>query len=213
MSWPGPDRSWGPPTNPMTKPLCTTRPSSCQDDWPVVVQYLQDRGLSPLTAQANGWYASRTAGDEELRVVIPCLSANLTNRYWQARLLRESNEKFPLRYTSPHHVRRGDALALVYPLGDAVLGTVLVEGPMDALAAAGDGFQGIAWMGTDPGNDPIELARRLVVPPIYVVADKDAVKAAVNIWQQFVGAFMVNAYPYKDLASVPKEERAAYLRR
>lgn len=213
MSWAGPDREWGPPANPLSKPLCTTRPSSSQEDWPQVAQYLQDRSLCSYTANANGWFPSRTAGDEELRVVIPCLSADLTNRYWQARLLRESKEKFPLRYTSPHHVRRGDALAVVYPVDDVTRGTVLVEGPMDALAAAGEGFVGIAWMGTSPGDEPIQFAHRLVSPPVYVVADSDAVQAAVKIWQNFVGAFMVSVYPHKDLASVPKTERYNYFRR
>lgn len=215
MSWDGPDREHGPPVT--GKPYCTTRPtrSALPEDQEAVEKYLSDRGLDPGIAARNGWYPSRVAGDAELRVVIPCLSADLTNRYWQGRRLTDSKDKFPLRYTSPHNVKRGDALAVVVNGEIERKGTVLVEGPMDALAAAGVGYLGIGWMGTDPGNEPIELARRIVVPnqPVYVVSDKDAVAAGVRIWAHFIGAFLVNPYPFKDLAAMPKLERQELLRR
>jgi len=215
MSWEGPDREYGPPVQ--GKPLCTTRPSRSNEeaDLNEVRKYLSNRGLDDTLALSNGWYASRNAGDAELRVVIPCLSAELSNRFWQGRRLIDSKDRFPLRYTSPTHVRRGDALAVVQSSNKEPKGTVLVEGPMDALAAAAMGFLGIGWMGTDPGDEPIALARRLIIPnhPVYVVSDKDAVAAAVRIWSHFVGAFLINPYPFKDLASMPEHDRKDYFRR
>ena len=176
-----------------------------------------DRGLDPTLAMRNGWYASRAATDTELRVVIPCTSANLTNKYWQARLCRETKEKLPPRYQSPSGVTRGDALAVVRPSTVGwpnPRGSVLVEGPMDALAAAEVGYVGIGWMGTDPGQAPIDFARTLLVKdqPRYVVSDRDAISAAVRIWSQFVGAFLINPTPYKDLAAMPFEEREDFFR-
>lgn len=177
--------------------------------------YLASRNLSPELAYKNGWYASTGAGDDELRVIIPCQSADLTNRYWQGRRIVDTSEKFPLRYTSPRSVTRGDALAVVRPNQKQPFGTVLVEGPMDALAAADMGFLGIGWMGTDPGEEPVKFAHKLLVKdkPVYVVSDRDAVSAAVRIWSHFIGALLVNPYPYKDLAEMPKLERWDYLRR
>lgn len=215
MSWDGPDRRRGPPIT--DKPYCTTRPARSlnDNDLNAVNNYLRSRDLDIHIAKHNGWYPSRTAGDEELRVVIPCLSADLTNRYWQGRRLTDTKEKFPLRYTSPTNVRRGDALAVVRDSHRESKGTVLVEGPMDALAAAGIGFLGIAWMGTSPGEEPLVLARKLIQPnrPIYIVSDRDAVAAATRIWSHFVGAYLINTYPFKDLAAMPKAERENWLRR
>lgn len=200
------------------KPLCSTRPAASPDplDTEAMVEYLiGERKLDADIAINNGWYPSRNAGDTELRVVIPCLSSDLANRYWQARRLVDSPDKYPLRYTSPHHVRRGDALAVVYPLSSKPKGTVLAEGPMDALAAAEAGFMGIGWMGTDPGDAPMVLAHRLRIKnrPTYVFSDKDAIPAAVRIWSNFIGSMLINAYPYKDLAAMPLEERLDYFSR
>ena len=86
---------------------------------------------------------------------------------------------------------------------------------MDALAAADIGLLGIAWMGTDPGHDPIDFAQRLIVKkkPVFIISDKDAVAAAVRIWSNFVGAFLINPYPFKDLAEMSAGERREYLKR
>ena len=214
MSWDEPDREFGPRSK-VPKPYCATRPAvGDAQDWAEVALYLVGRGLDPALALRNGWYASRAATDTELRVVIPCTSANLTNKYWQARLARETKEKLPPRYQSPVGVTRGDALAVVLPRDAGWRGTVLVEGPMDALAAAEVGYMGIGWMGTDPGQLPIDFARTLLVKgqPRYVVSDRDAISAAVRIWSQFVGAFLINPTPYKDLAAMPFEEREDFFR-
>src|SRR5687767_7854729 len=84
--------------------------------------YLSDRGLSVERAKANGWYASRNAGDDEPRVVIPATAAP-GNIYWQARAF---NPKAKLRYTSPY-APRGDALIVVWPAERRNLRVVVAE--------------------------------------------------------------------------------------
>ena len=205
MSWEGPDREYGEPVK--NKPFCEYRPTVAPNLWSLMFAYLDQRGLNADLARLNDWYPTQDAEDGEPRVVIPCRSANPINLYWQARLLRESHSKFPLRYTSPRHVSRGDAVCVVKPR--VVKGYVLVEGPMDALAAAEVGYCGIAWMGTNPGLEPINFARGYIQKdrPVFVVPDTGALNAGVEIWKHFPGSFLVETHPYKDLAEMPFQER------
>lgn len=216
MSWAGPDRKTpGAATPP--KPFCAERPTPAMDQQWLVDKYIHERGLQPNVAKENLWYPSITANDGELRVVIPCTSSNLTNRYWQARVVDDTHitPRIP-RYTSPKHVTRGDALAVVHPLSMAkskFKGICLVEGPFDALAAACVGCIGIGWMGTAPGEDPILFAQRLIANkgPVFVIQDRGATKEALAIWERFPGAFLVDPYPHKDLADVPEDDRRQLL--
>lgn len=222
MSWDRPDQEPGQPA-PNEKPFCTTRPipyDPLADGDQILKEYMKWRGMRLSTAVRNHWYVSRDAGDSYPRVVIPATSANLGNRFWQARLITDipgqyqaiDAVKTPPKYQSPAGCQRGDAVVVVRPKGDPS-GTCLVEGPFDALAAAAVGYLGIAWMGKAPGAGPIALALRLSVEPIYVIADSDAIDAAVNVWCHFPGAFMVNPYPYKDLAEMDEQERKVFLGR
>jgi len=137
-----------------------------------------------------------------LRIVIPCTSATPENKYWQARAMEEG----VLRYESPHNVSRGDAICLVWA-GVPKGGTALVEGPMDALAAAECGLLGIAMMGNSPPEAAVEYAKKFLVPPVLIVGDDDAVAEASVLWARFPGAFFVGTYPHKDLAAMPLKER------
>ena len=216
MSWAGPDREHPGTEAKVPKPYCAERPTPSPEFQGEVNRYLMDRGLNPEVAVHNYWYPTIQANDGELRVVIPCTSANLTNRYWQARLLDDTHitERIK-RYTSPRGVSRGDALAVVWPKRhrDKIRGTVLVEGPMDALAAAEVGLLGIAWMGTTPGEEPILFAHRLLIEPkpVFVIQDRGATSEAVEIWKHFPGAFLLDPYPHKDLAEMSVDARSDLL--
>lgn len=214
MNWDSPKgpETPGAPGVKVPKPYCSERPVPYPQGQQLVDEYLGMRGLSAEVAKANYWYPTISANDGEFRLVIPCTSANLTNRYWQARVLNDEHitERIK-RYTSPRGVSRGDALAVVWPTRhkDKIRGTALVEGPTDALAAAEVGLLGIAWMGTTPGEEPIMFAHRMVVEgkPIFVVQDRGATTEAVEIWKHFPGSFLLDPYPHKDLAAMPPDDR------
>lgn len=144
-----------------------------------------------------------------LRVVIPCLSTDPRNKFWQARLIYGHGP----RYQSPH-ASRGDAIVYVRPLSP-LRGSVLVEGPMDALAAAEAGYLGFAWMGMVPSDAMLALAKLLGTPPWIVVPDAgtEAEAAAVRVWHHFSHATLVLPYPFKDLAEAPLEARKELLER
>ena len=133
--------------------------------------YLESRRLDPKLARANEWYPSTDAGDRWPRMVMPATYmrhtvADAVSPFWQARLLGDSEPTFSIpRYQSPRLVRNG-AVILVYPWSnvdhhDISPGKtlVIVEGPCDALAAAGAGFTGCALMGISPNQPVLEHLR------------------------------------------------------
>lgn len=190
------------------KPFSTSLPPRDDAFSAVVYDYLRARRLDPRLAVFNGWYASRSAGDTYVRCVIPCVSKHSDNRYWQARCVEDVAEA--IRYQSPSHVRRGDAVVYVVPFTfPGVKGTCFVEGPMDALAAAGLGYIGVAWMGMRPNDEVFAAAKLYAVPPFYVIADEgdEAQKAALDIWRRLPGAQIIKTYPFKDLADATPEAR------
>jgi len=144
--------------------------------------YLCRRSLSFKTALHNRWYPSIDAGDTVPRVIIPATNT-AGFPYWQARALQPAE----VRYQSPHGVSRLDSHVLVFPLphrqkidGPAVI----VEGPMDALAAATLGYTGIATMGALPSESVVAaIAKRIksAGSRALVVADADATNPAVKI--------------------------------
>lgn len=173
-------------------------------------EYLRSRGLSPRLARENGWYPSLEAGDSALRIVMPCSPSALN--HWQARAVDPKVEK---RYQSSHG-KRGPAVIVAYPKAIDRLVVVIVEGPMDALAAAGAGVIGIALM----GNTPSQEARGYIAETFagyraLIVPDRDSVpEAARTQWQlasRGLAVTMRAVLPWKDLAEVPREKRAAVL--
>ncbi len=192
----------------LAKPYSSSYPEVDNAGWPLLKRYLEGRELDPSLALFNGWYPSKTAGDEFARVVIPCFSTVPENMYWQARGM----EAVTIRYQSPHGCQRGDAIVRVIPHEGRPKGTVVVEGPMDALAAAGAGFVGVALMGAVPPVDAIRTAFDVAVGTrVLVVADEGALGAFTAVWRHFPGAELRTTYPFKDLAEVPKKERGKYL--
>ena len=179
-----------------------------------VDKYLSSRLLSPLLAKRNGWYPSRDAGDAALRVVIPCTNS-LRYNYWQARAI---DKWVSIRYQSPRCART-DSIVVVYPDVISSNSVVIVEGPMDALAAAMLGFKAVAVMGNTPSNSVLDFLVREVAGTKYLlVADSDAPSAAASTAhtlsaEQNVRAFVIQTYPEKDLAACSPSFRKAVLSR
>jgi len=80
-----------------------------------------------------------------------------------------------LRYDSPFEPR-GDSIIVVHPMGFKKQRAVIVEGPMDALAAAEYGYLGIAVMGNNPAQEAIDLIVKkfaITHAPFWIVPDMD----------------------------------------
>lgn len=181
-----------------------------------MVAYLINRGLSFALSQENGWYPSSQAGDHAARIVIPATSGNRANRFWQARAM-DGN---PKRYQSPS-APRGDAIILVNPpkepVGPLAASTedhwLIVEGPLDALAAAALGYHSIAWMGTEPNNFSLGLTRKLIRGKILtMLADRDAIGSMSRFMGHLASLtraarLLVPPVPWKDLAEMPYDAR------
>ena len=190
---------------PRIKPLCRALPTAEGSEWGWrwFRDYLHSRSLNADIARGFGWYPSCQAGDTEARIVIPGTSEDPANQYWQARSVRQDAKP---RYQSPHGVRRGDAyVELCLPMFET---WVIVEGPMDALAAAQAGYGGLALLGATP---PPEVLGALVhriqrdPKPVLLVADTDRLVCPLLL--AFLGrgihANLRLPYPYKDLAEAP----------
>lgn len=198
------------------KHYCTALPKRADYLWPAMQVYLEDRGLDYHLAVENGWYPSDQANDDFPRVVIPATSAIAGNVYWQARdLTGDAN----IRYQSPF-ASRGDAIVVVWPRGNParVKRAAMVEGPADALAAAGAGLLGVALMGSAPPWKALALAAKLCYDRlVLVVLDRDAAgcvsvtRTVPYLVQCGLQVKVVDPYPHKDLAKVPKELRQELL--
>ena len=206
-------REWlsGKPAKPYSDRLPEMDPSL----WPDFDRYLSLRNLSPGIARANFWYPSRSAGDFAPRLVIPSTSATSTNKFWQARSM---DGALP-RYQSPHGCRSGDAIIVVWPGNPGSIGyraSAVVEGPMDALAAAEAGIIGVALMGASPPPERIDLTASLVHGTItYLVCDSDAPAAMAAILSQLsnlgVQCRLRDPSPGKDLADLSLSRRKQLL--
>lgn len=184
-------------------------PEPCADYWNRMEIYLTERHLSFLAARGNGWYPAYYKSAP--RIVIPC-SNTAGVPYFQA---RDMGGKAQLRYASPP-APRDDSIVLVWPHVMKASGTVIVEGPMDALAAAGLGFLGIAVMGNQPTYEVIEhlagFARSF--QPVIVLPDADALEFGANVLCPLAMrgiSGMIRAPHKKDLAEMRPEERKEFL--
>lgn len=172
--------------------------------------YLDRRGLDLWTARFNGWYPSRSAGDSADRIVIPASPPGLG--FWQARAMDPAE---PKRYQSPRGPRE-NAVVVVYSLRAMVKRLVIVEGPMDALAAAAVGATGIALMGNTPPSACFDyIAKKWPGAETLVVPDSDARDAGAR-WLGELTAREMNArlvlIPGNDLASLSLTTRTEALR-
>lgn len=180
--------------------------------------YMKERGLSWELAEANGWYPSRNAMDNFLRIVIPAKSPVKDHVYWQARAI---SKNVHIRYQTPKGPRQG---ALITVDGDylnaATSKVVIVEGPMDALAVADCGWDAIALMGMCPGALALSHLVKLVEkrPALIVLDNEPAAQAAAHSIAMCLasagGKAHVEKLSYaKDLAAVVSKVRSVWLRK
>lgn len=224
------------------KPYCRELPPMSRDpqDWVQAQEFIRGRGIDPHVAKLNAWYPSRQAGDDCLRVVIPGTSRDQANQFWQARLVEEGHNPdpntppvpveptgealaaptAPKRYQSPY-ATRGDALIVLHPdysgpgNDSPPPGSVLVEGPFDALAAAELGLLGVALMGNNPSAEALEHAVEWLraAPPAVMVTDGDATVQGATLAGRLLAQYglksllVLSPYPYKDLGEMPLSER------
>jgi len=177
-------------------------------------RYLDKRGLDYAIARTNDWYPSVDAGDDSPRIVIPATTQIDRHKFWQARAM-DGNKK---RYQSPYGSRL-DAVVVVYADGanDHDEKMVLVEGPMDALAAAGEGYTAIALMGVTPGPRILRHVATLTQSSrVLFIADADAVGKTAELiaWLSAMGVAirMTTTFIEKDLAAMTQEHRGMLLR-
>lgn len=215
------------------KPYCHRLPTCSQRLWPRFDQYLRERNLDPALARKNVWFPSRTVDGYD-RLVVVGTSDQPGNLYWQARLLdpperaqdapgstippRGAVYPLPRRWESPHGISRGNSLCLVWPNG-VVSGrpTAVVEGPMDALAAAGEGYVAIGLMGIHPSDQVLEFVAKLLrgTRPLLVTdlnAEKDTLVVQARLREMELPTTVVSPYPGKDLAALDRPVRRKVLR-
>lgn len=199
----------------VSRPFSSSLPPPTPGLWAQAEGYLRSRDLSVELARLNGWYPSDQAGsDGRPRLVIPATSRVPGNRFWQARRIDGDD---PPRYTSPK-APRGDAVVVVWPRLRPPRGAAIVEGPFDALAAAGEGYLGLAMLGNTPSDEVLDFMTVLLCgqSTSVLVLDEDAPEAAADIVcrlaRKGVTAVLRAPYPGKDLAEVPRTLRGVILR-
>ena len=202
------------------RPVLVSLPRRDSELWNEFDAYLNRRGLDSRLAQDNGWYPSKAAGDCAPRIVIPC-STEIGRVYWQARAMRFYTEP---RYQSPI-TQREDAIVFVVPnrgTYNALQGwtkkVIITEGPLDALAVAGEGYTGIGLMGNKP---PEVVLLRLVKmlrdsgQELYLFADSDALgemsQVSKNLSKAGLQIRLIYMNGYKDAAAIPAKRRGAIL--
>lgn len=138
--------------------------------WKRMRLYLEDRRLPFVQARKNGWYPTSYLDGFD-RIVIPCTNTEGL-AYYQARAM----DSYALpRYHSPA-ASREDSIVICSPFpATQIHGTVVVEGPMDALAATDYGYRGIALMGNQPNAQVLDHLSRVVslFPPAIIIPDQD----------------------------------------
>ena len=200
-------------THPMCTELPAFLPSATANNY--CYRYLEERKLDPDLAKENGWFPSDNAGDEFLRIVIPAITHKAGHIYWQA---RDVSGAAYIRYQSPKGPRH-EALVKVIPHYEPK-GIVVVEGPMDALAAAGAGFIGYALMGMQPNKATLMHLALLIEDnselDVLVLLDRDSGPhdMKVSLFLASQGYHAVTGQlpgPEKDLAACLPSKRAKFL--
>jgi hypothetical protein len=195
--------------------MCTELPMWDAAPGNKMFAYLRERHLDISLAASNGWYLSTQAGDQYPRIVIPAVTHKTEHVYWQARDI--TGNAF-IRYQSPKGPRH-EALIKVRPT-DKPLGIVVVEGPMDALAAAGAGYLGYALMGMQPNKATLMHLALLIEDNnelhTLVLLDRDSGPHAIRIStflssQGYYATAGQLPGPEKDLAACLPEKREKFL--
>lgn len=198
------------------KPYCDHLPPRDPTLWKDFSGYLVSRNLSQYIARANHWYPSRDAGDNLPRIVMPASSDQEGNHFWQARYM--GSDPDIKRYQSPYG-RTGDAAIIVYPqkgVNEPLVETVVVEGPMCALAVAGTGRMGLATMGADPPEERLDLIFKRIYGTICtVVPDSDRQDLFIHVFTYLSNRgiqcrWLVPGPSAKDFAEMSPENRMRF---
>ena len=212
MSWENKDwdranREERPPGGPVMLPLAD--PSLIL----ALQEYLEKRSLSYTVADRCGWYPAWAHGP---RIITPCTRDDGPT-FWQGRLLDNvPHQGSAKRWDSPHGPR-GDALCYLPAHGSRTM--VVVEGPMDALAATMAGVSAIATLGIGAPGPVLAHAANIIRSGFYnqviIIPDRDEVGAWVRI-QKDLGTMGVIAEirePWaKDLADMIPANREELIR-
>lgn len=181
-------------------------------------QYLSKRNLDADIARRFGWYPARYRGP---RIIIPCIRTDFKN-FWQARWMDGAMDNLNLnpgvvtykRWESPYGTR-GDALCFLNMRKTELL--VLVEGPMDALAAAMCGVSAVATLGVGVPGPVLAHVATLAQghDKVLIVPDRDEMGAWIRI-QSELGRMGVPTEirepAVKDLADMAQDKREELLR-
>lgn len=179
--------------------------------------YLLGRALDPALANRAGWYPAYYRGP---RIVIPC-SRTDSGSFWQARLIEQNVPHAaritPLKRWDGASGSRYDAVCYIFAPANTL---VVVEGPMDALAVAGQGYPAVAVLGADPPPNVIKHVAQIAtlsqrVAKVIILPDMDRLAT----WQHFqhkLGMIGVHAeiklgpLNYKDIAECPLDVRKEF---
>ena len=198
--------SMGRRSDPRPPPQSIWWPPAAQDLWYRQKWYLRDRGLSPEVALSNGWYPAWL--NARPYIIIP---ATGSTPFWQGRSMASDGLRFD---SSP--VPRGNTVVYLTPQRSSV-GGVVVEGPMDALAAAECGYYGVALMGNTPPLAALgltwELLRGMMV---LIIEDRDGPGALSRTFAYLATMgcrcnITSCPSPWKDLAEMPMAKRCQWL--
>lgn len=181
------------------------------DLYEAMQHYMMVRRLSFDLALDFGWYPAFYKGP---RIIIPCVRTDGKN-FWQGRLLDNviAEGMMYKRWESPWGPR-GDSVAYLPSRGAAI--AVVVEGPMDALAAADCGVSAVATLGVGAPDPVLAHVATLVqgFNKVLIVPDNDELSAWARI-QAALGSMGVHAEmrpPYaKDLAGMSAHTREELL--
>jgi len=179
-------------------------------------EYLRDRNLSYSCARNNEWYPTKLL-DGTPRIVIP--ATNLEGRrYWQARAMVKTLERD--RWKSARGSKRG-SIVVVWPITAPGMKLIIVEGPMDALAAATTGYVGLAAMGKINVGDVVgyikqslqhtQLFARL---PVLIIPDVDSPEFGTQAITELALAGIragIRLPNVEDLAALSRKQRERLL--
>lgn len=178
-------------------------------------EYLESRELSWEIALACNWYGAVWRGP---RVIIPAQKRRTYGRWWQGRLLENVCQEKPSikRWDSPP-VDREDSLVIIEPNHEKDV-LVVVEGPMDVLAAATVGFNAVGLLGANPKDSALEHLTYVGQDYglVFGIPDGDAIGQWTKL-QMKLAIYGLNMSleptwnPFKDLAAMPKELRKEFL--
>jgi DNA primase len=105
-----------------------------------------------------------------------------------------------------------------YPDDERSRSVVVVEGPMDALAAAGEGYDSIALMGISPPPSTMKHVSKIIDgrPTVLVLDSEPAAKAAamffaVTLSQDGTNVKYAELQGAKDLAAMREDARYIFL--